>query len=135
MSNENEQEVQLEQNPKILGAVDLPKVDLKPFNGQKAKITELTYEDHAKHGKYAKIVTNTLEGSPDGLEIKASKILGLVEIKNKETGEVDGYGWGKESNTASFLKTVGVETLNDLIGIEVLVLYQVTKKGKEVLTF
>ena len=134
MSNENEQ-VQTNQNPKILGAVDLPKIDLKPFHSQKAKIETLTYEDHPQHGKYVKLVTNKLEGSPDTLEVKASIILGLVEIKNKETKEVEGYGWGKESNTASFLKTYDVENLQDLIGKEVIVLYKVTKKGKEILTF
>ena len=131
MTNE---EVQPTQNPKILGAVELKKIELKPFDGQKSKIAEIIYEDHATFGMYAKVKTMILEGSPEKSPVYATKILGLVEVKNEETQEIEGYGWGKESNTAMFLKKQDFENLIELIGTEVIVRYEI-KKNKEILTF
>jgi len=130
----SENENKLVENPKILGAVDLPKIDLKPFNGTKAKISKIEYPEHPQHGVYCKLITNVLD-TIEKKEITASKILGLIEIKDEITGEVVGYGWGKESQTFAFLKTMEADTLQDLLGKEVIVRYEVTKKGKDVLSF
>jgi len=132
MTDETQNE--LVQNPKILGAVELPKIDLRKYNGQKSVIESVVYQDHATHGKYAKVISKTLEGSPEGLEIKASKILGLYPVKNTETDEIEGYGWGTESKTASFLKKYECDTLKDLVGKEIIVTFEVVK-GKDILTF
>ena len=133
MTNENTNEIV--QNPKIVGAVDIEKIELRPFNGKASKIEKVEIEEHAEFGKFVKVSSLTLEGSPKDNPIIATKVLGLIEVKNKETGEVEGYGWGKESKTAMFLKKYNVENLNDLIGQPIVVIFEYTKKGKEVLTF
>jgi len=128
------EENNLVQNPKILGVVEIPKIDLRPFNGLKSVIAEVKYCNHATNGRYVKVVSAVLEGSPEGKPIKAYKILSLFEVKNEETGEVEGYGWGAESNTASFLKKYQCETLEDLKGKPIVVTFEV-KKGRDTLVF
>jgi len=122
------------ENPKILGAVEVEKLDLRPFKNQKARIEKVEYVMHEANGMYVKLSTNVLEGSPKGREVRASVILGLIEKVDTETDEVLGYGWGKESKTASFLQKMEVDTLEDLKGVEVIVLYDVVK-GKDILRF
>jgi hypothetical protein len=131
MTTENTQ--QLKENPKILGAVDLPKINLREYDNKESVIESVTIEDNALYGKYAKITTAVLSEENKKPEIRASKILGLIEITDEETDEIKGYGWGKESKTASFLKKYEVENLNDLVGKKVITRFEVIK-DKEILT-
>jgi len=130
----NENENTTMENPKILGAVDLPKVDLRQYNGKETVIESVTYEEHATHGKYVKVATALLSKTDEKPEIRASIILGLVKIEDKETKELKGYGWGKESKTANFLKKYEAETLEDLKGKNVIVTFEINK-GRETLNF
>jgi len=131
----NENENTTMENPKILGEVDLPKVNLRQYNGKQSVIESVTYEEHVTHGKYVKVQSGLLSNPDEKPEIRASIILGLVKIEDETTKELKGYGWGKESKTSSFLKKYEAETLQDLVGKKVIVTFEINKKGFETLNF
>lgn len=132
-----EQKEQTTLNPKIVGEMELPKIDLKPFDGVKSKIKEVTFHEHEQHGMYAKVSTfplNEIEEGSDEKPIYATKVLGLFPQKDKETGTILGYGWGAETKTGLFLKRFEVSNLEDLVGKDVVVKFEVGKGDKQFLS-
>ena len=110
---------------KVVGEVELPKLNLDPYIGRDATI-EKVEEYEGKHGPYVKVsssIIDTVEMGKEKIDLRASKILGLVET------EVDGkmvIGWGSESKTAAFLKSKDVKHYRDLVGKDVKVQTQLT---------
>lgn len=118
----------------VVGAVELPKLDLTPYIGKDAKI-ELVEEFEGKHGPYVKISTgivDTIERGDKKIELRASRVLGLVRV-DQDGKEV--IGWGSESKTAAFLKARSVKHYRDLLGKSVKVQTQENKEGQTFLSF
>ena len=96
--------------------IELPKVDITPFVGKKAKIDCIeTFE--GQHGYYIKVSTEslgTIEGKDGKLPINASRIFGLQEDKD---GQV---GWGKDTNLGIFLEKMKAKHYDDLKGMDVM---------------
>lgn len=122
-------------NPKIVGEIELPKIDLKKYNGMKGVIKTVEFHEHAQNGLYAKVVTLPLgDTANNDHPVYATKVLGLFKQTNKETGEVS-YGWGAETKTGLFLKKMEAKNFDDLVGQEVLIIHEVGKNNKQYLTF
>lgn len=118
----------------VVGAVELPKIDLEPYIGKDAKI-ELVEEFEGKHGPYVRLSTSiidTVERGAKKIELRASRVLGLVRVE-KDGKEV--IGWGHESKTAAFLKVKGVAHYRDLLGKLVKVQTQLNSDGQTFLSF
>jgi len=130
MNNEENKTVQ---NPKILGEVELPKLDLKQYEGKVSEIAEIEYREHIEHGLYCLVKSKPLNDNTDN-PVYATRILGLIAQKD-ETGEITGYGWGSETKAGLFLKKMGVTKLSDLVDKKIVVRFEITKNKKEVLTF
>lgn len=125
---------ELKQNPKILGVVEYEKVDLKVYEGVKTTIASVEYAQHPKNGTYVKLKTVKLNTDNDKFDIQASKILGVIDVKDDDGNKL-GIGWGEDSKTALFFKKHGVKDFESLIGKEVIIVREVKKDGKEYLTF
>jgi len=117
---------------KLAGEIELPQIDVTKYIGKKSVIIEVK-EFQGEFGPYISIqsdVIDTIErGSGDNIELKASKMFGLMEIDGK-------IGWGKDSKLAVYLKKMGVASYKDLIGKQVIIqTVQNKKDGKDYLTF
>lgn len=114
-----------------VGKIDLPKIDVSKYIGQKAKIdSALTYE--GKFGMYVKVLTKVIDtiGKGDNkIELRGSKILGLQQ-------DSDGiYGYGEGTKLDLFLKKYKCKELKDLVGKEVVLQSQTSDTGTDFLTF
>ena len=120
-------EVTLDETSEIV----LPKIDVQKYIGNETKIEKVT-EYQGEWGYYVKVETkviDTIEGGDEPLELRATKILGLQTDKD---GKV---GWGKDTKMGVFLKHMGVDHYNNLIGKAVKVQTHINPKaGKEYLT-
>lgn len=128
--NPNAKPVKLENTREI----ELPKLDLEPFVGQKAVIEKVEEFEGAKYGYYVKLSTgvlDTIENSKgETTEIRATLVLGLQKDENNKVG------WGKDTNMGRFLAKHKLKHYNDAKGIQVLIITQTSKKdGKDYLTF
>ena len=117
---------------KLAGEMELPTIDVSQYIGKDAVIIEVK-EFEGEFGPYISIVTDVIDtidrGKNDKLELKASKMFGLMEIEGK-------IGWGKASKLAAYLNKMGVKNYKDLIGKVVKVQTILNKKdSKEYLTF
>lgn len=130
-SNKKMEKVKLENT----GEIELPQVDLAPYVGKKAAIEDVE-ELKGNYGYFIRVVTGTVatldikdkDGKP--IELKGSRIFGLQE---SDEGQI---GWGEKTKLGQFLKKMGVDHYNDLVGEEV-VIQTITNKadGKDYLTF
>lgn len=116
-------------NPKIIGEVQLPRIDFASFEGSRTVIASVEFKD-SQYGIYALLKTANLGDT----EIYATKLLNLYEKKD-DHGNIEGYGWGAETKTGLFMKKMGVSNFDALIGKEVIVRHEVGKNEKEFLTF
>jgi len=117
-------------NPKIKGEVELEKINFKQYNGYEGIIQGYEFKQHNEYGLY--VIIKTLPIAKDEKtkkEIFASRVLGLVELEDGT------FGWGSESATSRFMKKYDATTFDDLIGKKVIVNFEISKSGKEVLTF
>ena len=118
--------------PKVVGAVELPTLDVKKYIGVKATIQGVELRA-GEYGWFYYIETNALEtlksASGEEIPIKATKILGTVEL---EDGSI---GWGNESKTELFLNSHKVKRPEELMGKTVIVQTVIAKDKKEYLTF
>jgi len=112
---------------------EMPKVDVKKYIGTTTKIDEVTMES-GKHGFFLKVVggvVETLGKGDNAVHIRASKILGL-----QTDGETGVPYIGADSKADRWLKSVGVEQPNELIGKElVMKTTDPNSNGQEFLTF
>lgn len=114
-----------------VGKIDLPKVDVSKYIGQKSKIdSALTYE--GKFGMYVKVQTKIVDTIGKGekkIELRGSKILGLQQNE-------DGiYGYGENTKLDLFLKKYKCKELKDLVGKEVVLQSVTSDSNTEFLTF
>jgi len=131
------EEKEVDLSGRIVGAVDLPKLDVSPYIGRKTVIASCKYIEGEYNGKptiYAKLESQTLDilkkTDGTGLDLKASLILGMMYL---EGGKV---GWGKNSKTAAYLQKMKVNSPDELIGKSVTVQTTYNKnKGQDFLTF
>ena len=119
--------------PKVdnIGKIDLPKVDVTKHIGKIAHIVNVTIEQ-GEFGHYVKIETTPVEtlGSGDKqFDLKGTKLFNLQKDKN---GVV---GYGEDTKLGVFLKKMKCKKLTDLVGKEVILQSQTSKKGTEFLTF
>ena len=131
----NEEKTQTTLNPVIVGEIDLPKIDLKPYNGCRSMIKIVEFHENSQYGVYAKVISLdlTIDGSEDK-GVYATKILGLFPKKN-DNGDLLGYGWGADTKTGLFMKKYGADSFDDLVGKKIVIIYEIRKDGKEFLTF
>ena len=117
---------------KDTGEIELPQIDVSKYIGKKAKIEQVT-EHTGQYGFYIKIQTvvlDTIEGGKEPIALRASRVFGLQ--KDAE-GKI---GWGKDTNLGVFLKKKNVKHYKDLVGLEVVVQTQISKKNqKDYLSF
>ena len=127
-SENKDTEVQLEDT----GEIELPQIDVSKYVGKKAKIESVT-EHQGQFGYYIKIqseVLDTIEGGKEPIHLRASRVFGLQEDAE---GKI---GWGKDTNLGVFLKKKKVGHYKDLVGLEVVVQTQTSKKNqKDYLSF
>jgi len=117
---------------KDTGEIELPQIDVSKYIGKKAKIEQVT-EHTGQYGFYIKIQTvvlDTIEGGKEPIALRASRVFGLQEDAE---GKI---GWGKDTNLGVFLKKKNVKHYKDLVGLEVVVQTQISKKNqKDYLSF
>ncbi|HUV72591.1 MAG TPA: hypothetical protein VMW25_06310 [Clostridia bacterium] len=117
---------------KDTGEIELPQIDVSKYIGKKAKIEQVT-EHTGQYGFYIKIQTvvlDTIEGGKEPIALRASRVFGLQEDAE---GKI---GWGKDTNLGVFLKKKNVKHYKDLVGLEVVVQTQTSKKNqKDYLSF
>jgi len=119
--------------PGETGLIDLPRVDLLTFIGNKVKI-EKVYEiennfDQKRKGYSVRIETAPLTVLSNGTEIRASKLFGLQQ---DAAGK---WGWGKDTKLDVFLKKFNVAHYKELVGKEVVCQVEYSKTGKQFLGF
>lgn len=111
----------------LVGEIELPSFDAKPFIGKKVKIAQVT-EHQGNFGYYIKVESEVVAVFGDN-EIRASKIFGLHEDK---TGKI---GWGKETKLGLYLERMKVKHYNELVGKQVILITRINKDGMEFLDF
>lgn len=119
---------------KDIPTIELPKFDVTPFIGKRAKIQSAeifasTY--NGKETRFLKVLTNTVTTLDDEkkTEVKASKILSLQKDKDGN------WGMGEGTKIAEFFKLYKVKKPEQLIGKEVVLQATPPKDGKQFLTF
>lgn len=114
-------------------AVEIPKMDLKPYIGNESKIN-VVEEHKGTFGYYIKVISETL-GTFNDKPVTASRIFSLVEVPIKDSDKKK-IGWGTESKLAAFLKEHGVSHYKDLVGKDiVIVTTPVDSEGNKYLSF
>lgn len=137
----NLDETQKPADYKIDGQITPPSINIEPYIGKRVKIEQIEKrigEDNFKPGKktHYVILRTTPVGVIEGkegrkIELRPSRILNLKQ--NELTGEI---GWIEGDKTDLFLKSKKVKQLEELIGIEVVVIpTQPRKDGRQFLTF
>ena len=116
-----------------IGEIDLPKIDVSKYIGQKAKIATVTTHKSALYeGYYIKIqseVVETIGKGEKAIDLKASRIFGLQE---DEKGKV---GYGKDTKLGVFLTKMKCKEPKELIGKTIVLQSQTSKDGTEFLSF
>lgn len=120
-------EANTEVNLGVVGMIDLPSFDCKPYIGKIVKIAKIT-EHLGKFGYYVKLETEKVADFGDK-EITATKIFGLYEDKN---GKV---GWGINTKLGIFLLRNQVAHYKELLGRTVILITKINKDGLEFLDF
>lgn len=111
MEKPEERQVNLED--RMVGEVELPKLDVNPYVGKKVKVERVVILE-GNFGYYYKLeseivdVIKNADGS--GFELRASKLLSLITLPDNTVG------WGDKSKTAAFLKQYKVKKPEDLKG-------------------
>lgn len=131
MENQNEKK-DTKVDIAVAGKIELPKVDVSKYIGEKTKIVSAETHQGA-YGYYVKVEGEVLETIGDGdnaVQLKASAVLGLQEDAK---GQI---GWGEDTKMDKFLKSMGVEHFKDLVGKEVIMQTRQAKNSDtEFLTF
>lgn len=133
MENENQekQNTLVNIDDKVVGEVELPKLDLSEYIGNKTVIDKVETHE-SKFGYFVKVISRDVavieRENEDNIILTASKLFGLVTMKD---GTV---GWGSESKLAEFLAKHKVTHYKDLVGKEIIVQMD-SNKGKDFLTF
>lgn len=116
----------------VAGKIDLPKLDISKYIGEKTKIVSADTHQGA-YGYYVKVegeVLETLGTKENPIELRASAVIGLQQ---DEKGVV---GWGADTKMDKFLKLMGVEHFKDLVGKEAIMQARQAKNSDtEFLTF
>jgi hypothetical protein len=124
------EENQVDLSGRIVGEVEMPKLDIMPYVGKKTTIANVKYIEGEYNGRptiYAKLESESLDilkmADGSGKELRATKLLSLMQL---EGGKV---GWTKNGNTAAYLKKMGVKLPDELKGkpITVVNVYNKTK--------
>lgn len=110
--------------------VKMPKLDLEQYVGRKAKIESVDIYQ-GEFGLYVKMETSTIDvlKNQDKSEIKARRIFGLV------TDDNNSVGWTKDGKLGLFLDKKKISEPKEMIGREVVIQIQTSKKGTEFLSF
>lgn len=119
-----------------IGEIDLPKIDITPYIGKKAKIEQVEAFEGQYNGKTTynvKISTEVLAvlGTGDKkVQLRASKILGM---QKDSAGKL---GWGKDTKLGAFMEKMKAKNLLDLAGKTVIIQTQTNiAKKRDYLTF
>ena len=113
------------------GPIELPTIDVTPYVGKKAKITDATTMQGG-YGYCVRVQTEVVETIGDGekkVELRGSRIFGL---QMDEDGNV---GWGADTKLGHFLAKMKAKTLKELVGKEVTLQIQTSKTGTDFLSF
>lgn len=102
-------------------------IDVTKYEGQKAKIAKWSIMKGKFENPSILVETEPIEG-----KIKATLFLSVVYLTGRKE-----FGWFGGSKTEAFMKKHGAKTFDELIGKEVLLVIQPSKKGdnKNYLTF
>lgn len=114
-----------------VGEIELPKLDMTPYVGKKAKIeTADTYQ--GQYGMYVKVQTKTIDligKGKNAIELRGSRIFGLQQ-------DAEGtWGFGAGTKLGVFLAKMKCKKPSDLIGKEVVLQSQTNDNGTDFLTF
>lgn len=113
---------------KVVGEVELPKLNVDEFVGNKAVI-ESTEEHKGQYGYFIKVISSKIT-EHNGNDVKATRIFSLTELAD---GQI---GWGSESKLAGFLKKHNVKHYAELVGKDVVITKsQENAQGESFLTF
>lgn len=116
----------------VAGKIELPKIDVSKYIGEKTKIVSAETHQGA-YGYYVKVEGEVLDTIGDGdnaVELRASAIIGL------QTDAEGKIGWGADTKMDKFLKVMGVEHFKDLVGKEAVIQTRQSKNSEtEFLTF
>jgi len=115
----------MEKERKVVGEIELPEIDVTPYEGMKAPIAEVTLKE-AKFGMSYLVKTEPVHDEGN-IKICGSQMFGLFEDENGN------LGWGKDTKLGLFLKKYKVTTPEELIGVEVLLVTKVNN-GKTYLS-
>ena len=114
-----------------VGEIELPKLDITPYIGKKAKI-ESADVFQGTYGLYMKVQTKVVDLVGKGkkaIELRGSRIFGLQV-------DVDGMnGYGKDTKLGKFLTKYKVNNPKQLIGKEVVLRSQTNDNGTDFLSF
>jgi len=113
------------------GEIELPRVDVTPYIGEKTKIVsaDTLKGEYGYLVRFQTAVVETVRGGKKDIELRGSRIFGLQE-------DVDGHvGWGADTKLGKFLKANKAQALKDMIGKEVILQSQTSKTGTKFLTF
>ena len=130
-----QENTQVKLGDRVVGEIDLPTIDVTPHVGNRVNIAQVTEHESNRFGKkgyYIKVQTDvvaTEDGSEGPIEIRGSRLFSLHSDKD---GNI---GWGPETKTGLFLKSMGVQHYNDLVGKEVMLNLQTNKDGQKFLSF
>ncbi len=116
---------------KNTGEIELPTIDVSKYVGNKVDIEKVT-EHKGKFGYYVKVQTeivDTIEGGKKPIELRGSRIFGLQEDDEGNTG------WGKNTKLGLYLKKMKVKHYSELVGKEVVCQSMTNKNGVDFLTF
>lgn len=129
---ENNQEKSKKVDIEVAGKIELPKIDVSKYIGEKTKI--VSAETHeGSYGYFVKVEGEVLETIGEGdkaTDIRASAIIGL------QIDAEGNIGWGEDTKMDKFLKLMGCEHYKDLVGKEAVIQTRQAKNSEtEFLTF
>ena len=103
------------------------KIDVSKYEGQKHKIAKWSVMRGKFENPSVLLETEQIDG-----KIKATKFLSVVYLVGRKE-----FRWFSGSKTEAFMKKHGAKNFDELIGKEVLIVIQPSKKddGKDYLTF
>jgi len=133
MSEKNNklEEMKVNLSDRIVGAVEVPKFDAKPYISKTVKIASVD-ELKGVFGYFIQVVSEPVETitKTDGskLPITAKASFGLLDLTDNK------IGWAEDGKLSQFLKRLGVEHYKDLVDKEVVILPEY-KDDKTFLTF
>lgn len=121
-----EEQNKLVENPNSsanIGQIELPSFDCKPFIGKQVEINSVELKTDGIYEPYFYVETGVVTEF-GGKPITATKMLGLQRDAN------DKLGWGAETQTGLFLKSMNVNHPDELVGKKVILQNKLVTQGK-----